>query len=108
MAGVTGLHCLSDPWPPGDPCRNYAFLVCCIPSPVIGTLPYFLVSHKFTHVSHGGVDRRESGAKTEALTTFRSSGSGSFGAPVACGTILVAINGIVTNDATLWKFCTSS
>src|SRR5205823_10251711 len=71
-------------------------------------LVILLVSHKFTHVSHGGVDRRESGAKTEALTTFRSSGSGSFGAPVACGTILVAINGIVTHDATWWKFCTSS
>src|SRR6266567_4237446 len=40
MAGVTGLQCLSAPWPPGDPCRHYAFLVCCIPSPVIGTLPY--------------------------------------------------------------------
>src|SRR4030095_10297735 len=39
MTEVTGLHCLSDPWPPGDPCRNYSFLVCCIPSPVIGTLP---------------------------------------------------------------------
>src|SRR5438105_780779 len=44
MAGVTGLHCLSDPWPPRDPCRHYAFLVCCIPSPVIGTLPSFLAS----------------------------------------------------------------
>src|SRR5712691_7881180 len=41
MAGVTGLHCLSDPWPPRDPCRHYSFLVCCIPSPVIGTLPIF-------------------------------------------------------------------
>src|SRR5215475_1426736 len=41
MAGVTGLHCLSDPRSPGDPCRHYAFLVCCIPSPVIGTLPVY-------------------------------------------------------------------
>src|SRR5262249_18929293 len=39
--GVTGLQCLSDPWPPGNPCRHYLFLVCCIPSPVIGTLPSF-------------------------------------------------------------------
>src|SRR5712691_7786563 len=45
MAGVTGLHCLSDPWPPRDPCRHYSFLVCCIPSPVIGTLPNFTGLH---------------------------------------------------------------
>ena len=25
-----------------DPCRHYSFLVCCIPSPVIGTLPEIL------------------------------------------------------------------
>jgi Resolvase, N terminal domain len=49
MAGVTGLQCLSAPCPPGDPCRHYAFLVCCIPSPVIGTLPKFATKPNYVH-----------------------------------------------------------
>src|SRR5215468_6265231 len=50
MAGVTGLYCLSDPWPPGKPCRHYSFLVCCIPSPVIGTLPRIMEGREFMNV----------------------------------------------------------
>src|SRR6516165_11784488 len=72
-----------------------------------GLLEAILVSHKFTHVSHGGVAQRELGAKTSALTTCSGSSSGSFCAPAAGGTTPVAINRIVAHDAT-WRKCRAS